>query len=245
MASSKSDGADTVRMRWIRVLPILFLAGIASFIVGIRFVATPVTPLMHPVTGRSIPGVATNARWLDRGERDQEEAPDRALALIGVVPGMSVADVGAGTGYMTVRLARLVGPMGRVYANHIQPAMLRLIEQRVRQEQFGNVVTVQGSESDARIPADVLDLALLVDVYHEFHQPQAMLASIRRSLRRTGRLVVVEYRKEDPTIPISNTHRMSTADARAEIAAEGFRFDHVIEGLPWQHILVFRRSDAP
>jgi predicted methyltransferase len=245
MASSKSDDADTVRMRWIRVLPILFLAGIASFIVGIRFVAAPRTPSVHPVTGRVIPGVATDAQWLDRVERDQEEAPDRALALIGVDSGASVADVGAGTGYMTIRLARLVGPTGRVYANEIQPAMLRLIEQRVRQEQLGNVVIVQGTDRDARIPGDTLDLALLVDVYHELHQPQAMLASIRRSLRRNGRLVLVENRKEDPTIPIIITHRMSTAEARAEIDPEGFKFDHATAGLPRQHIIVFRRSDAP
>jgi ubiquinone/menaquinone biosynthesis C-methylase UbiE len=119
--------------------------------------------------------------------------------------------------------------------------MLRLIQDKARAQQLSNVEIVQGSESDARLPEDAIDLALLVDVYHEFSRPREMLRSIRRSLKPNGQLVLVEYRKEDPSIPIADTHRMSVADARTEIEAEGFTFDRLVTGLPRQHIVKFRR----
>jgi ubiquinone/menaquinone biosynthesis C-methylase UbiE len=227
--------------RPFRFVLLLVLASIGAFLVGTKFLVSPPARPIHPVTGRTIPGMATSAEWMDRAEREREEAPDRALALIGVTPGMSVADIGAGTGYMTTRLARLVGPTGKIYANEIQPGMLRLIEAKRREQQLGNVELVQGTEHDARIPANAVDLALLVDVYHEFQDPQAMLQSIRGSLKPNGQLVLVEYRKEDPTIPIASTHRMSVAELRAEIEPQGFVFDRVIEELPRQHIIVFRK----
>ena len=230
------------KTRWLRFLPVLLLAGIGSFVVGTQFLATRPAPLAHPLTGRIIPGIATNTTWLDRAERAREESPDRALQLIGITPGMTVADVGAGTGYMTLRIARLVGPTGKVYANDVQPEMLRTIQVKVHQQQLGNVEIVQGTVDDARLPANVIDLVLMVDVYHELRHPQAMLKSMFRSLRPTGRLVLVEYRKEDPRIPIADTHKMSIDEARVEIEAEGFALDRVIEGLPRQHILVFRRA---
>jgi predicted methyltransferase len=104
---------------------------------------------------------------------------------------------------------------------------------------------VQGTETDARLPENAIDLALLVDVYHEMWYPQEMLRSIRRSLKPSGELVLIEYRKEDPTIPIAETHRMSVRDVRTEVQAEGFRFERLIPGLPRQHIIVFRRGVAP
>jgi len=177
---------------------------------------------------------------MERVEREQEEAPDRALALIGIQPGMVVADVGAGSGYMTLRLARLVGPTGLVYANDIQPSLLVLVQRKIEAEHLSNVKLALGSEVDARLPERALDLELLVDVYHEFWHPQEMLRSLHRSLKPDGRLVLVEYRKEDPAIPIADTHRMSVTDARIEVEAEGFRFDGLILGLPRQHIIVFR-----
>src|SRR5262249_28183461 len=153
----------------------------------------------------------------DRPEREEEEGPERALDLIGIAPKMVVADVGAGTGYMTVRLARRVGPAGKVYANDLQPAMLQLIQDKVLSEQLANVELVQGTEDDARLPAGALDLVLLVDVYHELRHPQRMLQSLQRALKLNGRLVLVEYRKEDPSIPIADTHRMSVAEVRTEV----------------------------
>jgi ubiquinone/menaquinone biosynthesis C-methylase UbiE len=227
------------RRRPVRFVVVLALFGLAAFWSALHLAAPrPVLPT-HPLTGRQIAGMATDASWLDRAAREQEEAPGRALDLIGIVPGMVVADVGAGSGYMTVRRAQRVGPTGKVYANDLQPAMLRAIQGKARAEPLANVEIVEGAETDARLPAGVVDLALLMDVYHEFSHPEEMLRSIRSSLKPGGRLVLVEYRAEDPTIPISPTHRMSVADARREVEAAGFTLVQVIEDLPRQHIIVF------
>jgi len=198
-------------------------------------------PPVHPLTGRQIAGIATDANWLDRNSREQEEAPEQALQLIGIHAGMIVADVGAGTGYMTTRLATLVGPTGRVYTNDLQPNMLRITQDKARAAGLSNVEIVQGTETDARLPADAIDLALLVDVCHEMWHPQEMLRSIRRSLKPSGELVLIEYRKEDPTIPIADTHRMSVMDVRREVEPERFNFERLVPGLPRQHIIIFRK----
>jgi predicted methyltransferase len=197
-------------------------------------------PVRHPLTGRQIAGIATNAAWMDRREREQEEEPDTALALIGISQGMTVADVGAGTGYMTVRLARLVGPAGRVYATEIQPSMLALIREKIKAQHASNVTVIHSTETDPLLPSDALDVVLLVDVYHELSHPMETLAGLRRAMRGDGRLVLVEYRGEDPTIPIIATHRLSVAEARTEVEAAGFTFDALIQGLPRQHVLIFR-----
>jgi predicted methyltransferase len=227
--------------RRIRFVLALCLFGLAAFYAGIRLVTTRPAPPRHPVTGRQIAGIATDASWLDRVTREQEEAPEQALQLIGIRAGMTVADVGAGSGYMTTRIARLVGPTGKVYANDLQPAMLQIIRRKAQSEHLANVEVVQGTETDARLPDDTIDLAVLVDVYHEFWHPQEMLRSIRRSLKSGGQLVLVEYRKEDPSIPIADTHRMSVAEVRTEVEAEGFTFDRLVPGLPRQHIIIFRK----
>lgn len=224
----------------VRFLPILGLFSFAAFLVGARLVPRGVPP-RHPLTGRPIAGIATNAGWMDRAERDGEEQPERALDLIGITPGLVVADIGAGTGNMTIRIARRVGPAGKVFANEIQPALLRIIQDKVHAQGLSNVENVQGMENDARLPDGAIDLALLVDVYHELHHPQAMLRSIRRSLAPHGRLTLIEYRQEDASLPIANEHRMSVRGARTEVEAEGFRFERVVDGLPRQHILVFYR----
>ena len=200
--------------RRARFYIVAFLLGLASFYAGTHLVTTRPAPPVHPLTGRQIAGIATDASWLDRATREQEEAPEQALALIGIRPGMVVADVGAGSGYMTTRLARLVGPGGKVYANDIQPRCFASFRTRQQAEQLSNIEVVQGSEIDAHLPENAIDLALLVDVYHEFWHPQEMLRSIRRSLKPDGQLVLVEYRKEDPSIPIAPTHRMSVAEVR-------------------------------
>jgi predicted methyltransferase len=234
------DGAAAGGRR-LRFVVVACLLGLASFYVGTHLVTTRPAPPRHPLTGRQIAGIATDTNWLERVTREQEEAPEQALQLIGIQPGMVVADVGAGTGYMTTRLARLVGPTGKVYANDLQPGMLRIIQDKAGTEHLSNVQIVQGTETDTRLPDNAIDLALLVDVYHELWHPQNMLQSIRRSLKPNGELVLVEYRKEDPSIPIADTHRMSVADVRTEVEAEGFTFDRLVPGLPRQHIIVFRK----
>jgi predicted methyltransferase len=240
-ASAKHVVVTPRYARRLRFVVVAYLLGLAAFYAGTHLVTTTPAPPIHPLTGRQIAGVATDASWLDRATREQEEAPEQALQLVGIQPGMVVADVGAGTGYMTTRLARLVGPTGKVYANDLQPAMLQIIQNKARTEQLANVEVIQGTETDARLPENAIDLALLVDVYHEMWHPQEMLRSIRRSLKPNGQLVLVEYRKEDPRIPIAYTHRMSVAEARTEVEAEGFTFNRLVLGLPRQHIIEFRR----
>jgi ubiquinone/menaquinone biosynthesis C-methylase UbiE len=141
---------------------------------------------------------------------------------------------------MTIRIARLVGPTGKVLANELQPRMVQLLRDTIAHERLDNVEVIQGTEDDARLPANSVNLALLVDVYHELRHPQAMLASLRNSLRPTGRLVLIEYRQEDPRIPIAALHRMSLAGLRAEVEPAGFELDSVDETLPRQHVTVFR-----
>jgi predicted methyltransferase len=222
----------------------VILLGLAFFYAGTHLVVTRQAAArpVHPLTGRQIAGIATDAVWMDRPGREEEEAPDQAVRIIGVRPGMVVADVGAGSGYMTTRLARLVGVEGKVYANDIQPNLLRLIAQKAQREAMSNIEVVQGTDTDTRLPTATIDLVLLVDVYHEFWHPQAMLQSIRRALKPAGNLVVIEYRKEDPSIPIAYTHRMSVAEVRTEVQAEGFTLDRTVEELPRQHILIFRKA---
>jgi ubiquinone/menaquinone biosynthesis C-methylase UbiE len=198
---------------------------------------------VHPVTGRPIAPVmgVGGADWLDRPEREKEENPEGALDAIGIRPGMIVADVGAGTGYMSLRLAKRVGPTGKVYANDIQPEMLSRLRQNADKAKLKNIETVLGSDVDPKLPVGQLDLVLLVDVYHEFSQPQKMLRKIRDCLKPTGRLVLLEYRKEDPNIPIITVHKMTVEEVKKELEAERFIFSQVIESLPRQHILIFNR----
>jgi ubiquinone/menaquinone biosynthesis C-methylase UbiE len=200
-------------------------------------------PGTHPISGRRFAGVMgyQGAEWLDRAERVGEEEPDIAIDAIKIEKGSTVADVGAGSGYMTVRMARKVGPAGKVYANDIQPEMLMLLRQRLAKERITNVETVLGSADDPKLPGAMLDLILMVDVYHELQQPQAMLRHMREALKPGGRLVLLEYRKEDPSIPIRIEHKMTVADAKLEIEAEGFKLSKVDAVLPRQHILIFTR----
>jgi SAM-dependent methyltransferase len=202
--------------------------------------------LTHPLTGRRIAGVMgpAGADWLERKERDQEERPDVALDSLALKTGMVVADVGAGTGYMSLRMARLVGPSGKVYAEDIQPEILALLKQKQAKLRITNVETVLGTPSDAKLPAGDIDLELLVDVYHEFSEPRKMLDSLRSALRPEGRLVLLEYRKEDPSIPIRPEHTMTVQEVKAELGAAGFRLDRVVETLPLQHILIFKKTRA-
>jgi SAM-dependent methyltransferase len=201
------------------------------------------SPGVHPLSGRQFAGVMgyQGAAWLDREERDVEEEPDRALDAIRIAKGSTVADVGAGSGYMTMRMARRVGPEGRVYATDIQPQMLAMLRERLQKERITNVTPVQGAVDDPRLPPDTLDLILLVDVYHEFSQPQQMLRGMRAALKPGGRLVLLEYKKEDPSIPIRPEHKMTVAEAKLEVEAEGFQLARVGSELPRQHILVFEK----
>ena len=198
----------------------------------------------HPLSGRKIAQVmgVGGADWLERSEREGEENPEGALDAIGIKPGMVVADVGAGTGYMSLRMAKRVGPSGKVYSEDVQPEMLRRLRQNAADARLDNIQTVLGGEADPKLPPNALDLILLVDVYHEFSQPQKMLRKMREALKPNGRLVLLEYRKEDPSIPIRPEHKMSVQEVKLEVEAEGFHLDKVLETLPRQHILILTKA---
>ena len=198
-------------------------------------------PGVHPLTGReyALPMSAAGAAWLDRDERQREENTELSLRLLEVQRGSVVADVGAGSGYYATRLARLVGTEGRVYASDIQQAMLDIIRGRIERERIPNIELVLGTPTDPRLPRGTVDLAIMVDVYHEFSEPQVMLRRIRESLKPGGRLVLLEYRGEDPKVPILPLHKMTVAQAKTEVEAEGFALTTVKEDLPWQHVLIF------
>jgi ubiquinone/menaquinone biosynthesis C-methylase UbiE len=200
-------------------------------------------PGKHPVSGRvyaqtmSVQGAA----WLDRRERDREEDPDLAIRLLRIQKGATVADVGAGSGNITIRLAKQVGPMGKVYANDVQPGMLEILQQNVAKAKVTNVVPVLGAIDDPKLPAESIDLAIMVDVYHEFSEPQRMLQRLREAIKPGGRLVLLEYRAEDPDVPILREHKMSKAQVKLEVEHEGFKQSRVFDDLPWQHLFVFTR----
>jgi len=201
------------------------------------------TPGVHPISGRRYAGVMSweGAPWLERSERVQEEEPDIAIKALNLTPGAIVADVGAGSGYMSEKLAAAVGPTGKVYANDIQPQMIQFIRQRIAERKLTNIEPVLGAVNDPKLPEGAIDLILMVDVYHELQEPQVMLAALHRALKPQGRLVLLEYRKEDPNIPIRPEHKMSVAEAKLELEAEGFALTKVDETLPRQHILIFTR----
>jgi len=225
-----------LRPRTARVL----LSGLVALAVA-GGLAAQQPPGVHPISGRRFAPVMgyQGAEWLERREREQEEEPDVALDVLKIPKGASVADIGAGSGYITERLAARVGATGRVFANDVQPQMLEILSRRLAMKQITNVTLVQGTVEDPKLAPASVDLELMVDVYHELSRPQVMLQHLRDALRPGGRLVLLEYRKEDPTIPIKPEHKMSVAEAKLEVEAEGFTLSKVDEALPRQHILIF------
>jgi ubiquinone/menaquinone biosynthesis C-methylase UbiE len=154
---------------------------------------------------------------------------------------MCVADIGAGSGRLTVPMARRVAP-GIAYGTDIQPEMLQFLEARARSEGLSNLKGILGDLDDVQLPEDSVDLVLLVDAYHEFGNPWEMARSIRRALRPGGRVALVEFRAEDPEVPIKELHKMTESQARRELEAAGFRWVRTDPRLPWQHLLWFERT---
>lgn len=181
------------------------------------------------------------APWLERPEREEEEQPSQLVTALGLKPGQVVADIGAGSGYLSWRMARRVAPGGRVYANDIQPEMLAILRTNVASHGVTNVVTIQGTEADPRLPTNQVDLAIFVDVYHECEFPFEIISGVVQSLKVGGRLVLVEYRGEDDSVPIKRLHKMTTAQVRTEMGLHPLDWVEVIDTLPRQHILIFRK----
>jgi ubiquinone/menaquinone biosynthesis C-methylase UbiE len=181
------------------------------------------------------------ADWLDRPEREQEEAPAKLMAALKLKPGDVVADIGCGSGYFTFRLAEMVGSTGKVYAVDIQPEMLAIIRKRTKERSLANVEPVLGEIQDPKLPPASTDLILLVDVYHEFSHPWEMTRGMIRALKPGGRIAFVEYRLEDPSVPIKLVHKMSEAQVKREMGIHSLKWVETNQTLPRQHIILFQK----
>jgi ubiquinone/menaquinone biosynthesis C-methylase UbiE len=179
--------------------------------------------------------------WLDRPEREAEERPEALLAALELRGGEVVADLGAGSGYFAFRIAPKVGRTGRVLAVDIQNEMLETLRRRATALNATNVEVVQAIENDPRLPVNGVDIVLMVDVYHELAYPLEIMTKVRNALKPGGRVVFVEYRKEDRQVPIKEVHKMSLEQLDKEMAVMGLSRSRTVQTLPWQHIAVFEK----
>lgn len=184
------------------------------------------------------------AGWLERPEREREEKVSKLMPSLDVKPGDVVVDLGAGSGFHTMKLAKLVGPKGKVYAVDIQPEMLDIIGKRVRKEDVKNVVLVHNTEKDPKLPARAIDMILMVDVYHELSYPYEVTAELVKALKPGGRLVFVEFRLEDEKVPILGVHRMSIKQVMKEMEPHALKHAKTLNHLPWQHVIIFEKVEA-
>jgi SAM-dependent methyltransferase len=194
--------------------------------------------------GREIAGVMgwQGAAWLEREEREKEERGDLLLRELGLRAGMTVADVGAGTGYYARRIVPLIGTSGTVFAVDVQPEMVRMLTELAKKAGLSNIKPVLGAVDNVKLADSSIDLAIMVDVYHELEYPFEVMESIVRALKPGGRLVFVEYRAEDPQVPIKPVHKMSEAQVRKEAAQHALVYERTATTLPWQHVIVFKKK---
>jgi len=213
-----------------------------------RYAAVSASPdgIGKVYAGREIARVMSfhGAEWLERPERAEEERPELLLSVLELKAGMKVADVGAGTGYYSWRMAQRVGAGGTVYAVDIQPEMIKLLEEQMSRRGASNVKAVLGTPTDPGLPSAGIDLALMVDVYHELEYPHEMLAAIVRALKPGGRLVFVEFKSGDASVPIKPLHTMSEAQVRKEAAVHALEWVKTARDLPWQNAVVFRKPSG-
>ena len=186
----------------------------------------------------------TGAPWLVRDNREQEERCTLMLANLGVKRGMTICDMGCGNGFYANKLAKMVGDDGHIYGVDIQPEMLALLNERADKEGVSNITPVLGTFTDPRLPKGRFDLILCVDVYHEFSHPEHMLAAMRNALAKDGLVVLVEFRTEDPNVPIKPEHKMSKKQILAELPPNGFKLVKEFDKLPWQHMMFFGRDES-
>lgn len=201
-------------------------------------------PLTH-YKGRQIAQTMhyRGAPWLIRDNREQQERCSLMLANLGVEPGMTVCDLGCGNGYYSLQLARMVGPKGRVLAVDIQPEMLKMLMQRAEDAKLSNIEPIRGELHDPHLPTGKVDIILLVDVYHEFSHPEHILKAMREALSDDGRIALLEYREEDPEVPIKPLHKMSKRQILKEFLPAGFKLVKEFDRLPWQHMMFFARDE--
>jgi len=210
-----------------------------------RYTTAPASPdgIGKRYMGREISAVMgwQGAAWLEREERDREERTDLLLAALALKPGMVVADIGAGTGYLSRRMAPAVSPGGKVWAVDVQPEMVKLLQAGAKRSGLTNIDVQLGTVDDVRLPAGSVDLAIMVDVYHELAYPYEVMASVMKALKPGGRMVFVEYKAEDPRVPIKPLHKMSEAQIKREAAVFPLEWERTVSTLPWQHVVIFRK----
>jgi 2-polyprenyl-3-methyl-5-hydroxy-6-metoxy-1,4-benzoquinol methylase len=253
---TRRDGMSLRRVAWT-------FAAVAAFGVGAAFAQPAATTQAAPTAeryrslpaspdgigkqymGREISAVMgwQGAAWLERAEREREERTDLLMAALPLRPGMVVADIGAGTGYLARRMAAAVAPGGRVKAVDVQPEMVSLLQAAVKRSGLANIDVQLGAIDDVRLPAGSVDLAIMVDVYHELSHPYEVLASVVKALKPGGRMVFVEYKAEDARVPIKPLHKMSEAQIKREAGVFPLEWERTVGTLPWQHVVVFRKRD--
>ncbi|WP_254513737.1 class I SAM-dependent methyltransferase [Anatilimnocola floriformis] len=184
------------------------------------------------------------AEWLIRENREQEERCSLLLTNLGVKRGMNICDMGCGNGFYTLQLAKMVGEKGHLYAVDIQPEMLKFLNDRADKQGVKNVSPILGTFTNPRLPAGKIDLILCVDVYHEFSHPKQMLSAMRESLSPDGLIALVEYRAEDPEVPIKPEHKMTKEQILKEYPANGLKLVKEFDKLPWQHLMFFGRDES-
>jgi ubiquinone/menaquinone biosynthesis C-methylase UbiE len=244
MRRSTSPAAAAIALSFLLTLPSPAIAQEAARSTQSR--PKPAPPALTEYKGRRVAQTMhyLGAEWLTRDNREQEERCSLMLANLGVKRGITICDMGCGNGFYTLKLAQMTGQDGHVYAVDIQPEMLKMLNERADEQSIRNVSPILGTLTDPRLPKGQIDLILLVDVYHEFSHPVQMLAAMRDALAPGGVCALVEFRSEDPNVPIKPDHKMSKAQIMKEWPPNGFKLVKEFNGLPWQHMMFFARDDS-
>lgn len=236
-----------------RFIPILSFLSLLTLTIGFAVLkpksgqadqSVDIPPAKKTYLGRRIAQTMGwgGASWLIRETRESEERPSEVMKQLGLKPGMTVCDLGCGNGFYSLMMAEQIKPEGKVLAVDIQPEMLHLLELRAKDKGIKNIKPILSNVVDPKLPKGEVDLVLLVDVYHEFSHPALMLKEIRESLSEKGVVALLEYREEDPTVPIKPLHKMSKRQIMLEYQTNGFRLAKQYDGLPWQHLMFFEKD---
>ena len=203
-------------------------------------------PALEEYKGRKVAQTMhyTGAEWLIRESRERQEECSKLMSILHIKEGQVVCDMGCGNGFYTLKLAPLVGKTGKVLAVDIQKEMLDMLKKRADGLNVNNIEYILGGVADPKLPVDGVDIVFMVDVYHEFDHPVEMLEHIRKSLKPKGQIILVEFRSEDPKVPIKKEHKMSKEQILKEFPINGFKLVEQFDGLPWQHVMFFERDDS-
>lgn len=237
--------AATLAFAWGDVAKSQAIGGAASAGTATAAVPRKIPPGLEFYKGREIAQTMhyAGAPWLTRDSRDREEDCNKLLRELKLQPGQTICDMGCGNGFYTMRIAKRIGAKGLIYAVDIQPEMLSMLSERAKADRVHNVKLLLGTVVDPQLPAESCDMILCVDVYHEFSHPEQMLAAMRKALKPAGRIVLVEFRAEDPQVPIKPEHKMSKEQILKELPPNGFKLVQEFDGLPWQHVMWFEKDE--